>query len=155
MAGIWMAGDEVYDLMRELIAHHHPHLATCDEEIAIVFKEKASSSGDVAIVGKSKKASPLMTVLSNKKWQFVIELAADVWSSYDDHKQRALLDHHLCALRIDDSDPTKGLKFYLSPPDVAFYKGELERHGLWRTSGSDVPKTLIEEMFGESSEDDD
>lgn len=144
----WKAADDVMATMRDLIAKYHPHLALCDDEIAILFKEKATVQGEVTIMGKTSKASELFGVLGDVKWKFIITLAADQWSTLSDAERVALLDHHLCACKADENASTGVVSYKVVPPDVAFYKGEIERHGMWRTSGAPPSQTLIEEIFG-------
>ena len=149
MADVWKADDEVMNTMKDLISKFHPHLAVCDDEIAIVFKEKASEVGDVVIAGKTAKAPALLAVLGEIKYKFVITLAADVWADLNDKEKVALLDHHLCGCRAVENPTTGDSKFSLAPPDVVFYKGEIERHGLWRTSGAAPSASLMKEIFGD------
>ena len=144
----WKAADDVVAMSKDLIAKYHPHLALCDDEIAIVFKEKATIQGDVVVAGKSAKASELFGVLGDTKWKFIITLAADTWAEFSDAEKVALLDHHLCACKCEENPQTSNMKFSVVPPDVAFYKGEIERHGMWRTSGAPPSPSMIEEIFG-------
>jgi hypothetical protein len=148
MADMWLAEQGVQDTMRDLIRKYHPDLALIEEEIAVIFKEKASVSGTVKIMSKTSKASPLINLLANgKKWTFVITLASDAWLELNPKQQVALLDHNLCSLRVEEGDDGKQ-KFSIAVPDVAFFKDEIERHGMWRTSGVAPTKTLVEEIFG-------
>jgi hypothetical protein len=151
MADMWKAGDEVVTMMKDLIANHHPHLALVDDEIAVVFKEKGSSVGEVDIIGKTAKAAPLLGILTDTKWKFIITLAADAWAEMNVKQQQALLDHHLCGCRVDENEQTGAIKCYVAPADVSFYKGEIERHGMWRTSGAPPTPNLIEELFGDQT----
>jgi len=144
----WKADDAVMATMKDLIANYHPHLALCDDEIAVLFKEKAQVAGDVVIAGKTSKASELFGVLGEVKWKFIITLAADEWQKMTDAQRVALLDHHLCACSADENKQTGNQTYKIVPPDVYFYKEELERHGLWRTSGAPPSQSLIEEIFG-------
>ena len=145
---LWKADDAVMATMRDLIANYHPHLALCDDEIAILFKEKAQVAGDVVIAGKTAKASELFGVLGDIKWKFIITLANDQWIKMSDAERIALLDHHLCACKAEENKTNGNQTYKVVPPDVYFYKGELERHGLWRTSGAPPSQSLIEEIFG-------
>ena len=153
---VWQASDDVMKTIKVLIANHHPDLVAVEDEIAVLFREKASKAGDDKVfLGKSKKAPAILSVLSDTKWKFIIELAWDQWEDLNDKERLALLDHHLCALRTEE-DETSGeiKKCWIQPPDVVFYKDEVERHGSWRTGHSKPPDTtLIEEIFG--SDDDD
>lgn len=143
---MWEATPEVYDVARELVAEYHPDLALVVDEIAIVFKEKASSAGGNAVLGKAKKASPLFGVLGSTDYKFILELAADTWQTLTGKQQRALLDHLLCGCRVDEED--SGIKCSLAPPDIAFYFDEIDRWGDWRPrpEGEDGP-SLVEKVF--------
>jgi hypothetical protein len=147
MSEKWVAGDDVKAIVTDLVAKYHPHLALCLDEIAVIFKDKSTSIGDVEIVGKTNKAPDLIGVLCETKYKFVITLAADAWADMNDKERVALIDHHLCACRVEEGK--NGIpKYSVAPPDVWFYKGEIERHGMWRTSGVPPTADLIKDLFG-------
>ena len=147
---LWKAGDEVLASVKDLIAKYHPHLALCDDEIAVLFKEKGSAVGDNVVMGKTAKASPLISLLADKPYKFVITLAQDQWEQLNDSQKVALLDHHLCACQAEENEHGD-IKFWVQPPDVEFYQAEIERHGFWRTgSASPVAKNVLEELFGKA-----
>lgn len=148
MADMWRAGDEVMASVKDLIAKYHPHLALHDDEIVILFKEKATQVGEQVILGKTAKASPVLALLADRPYKFIITLAADEWQRLSDKKRLALLDHHLCGCRAEENDKTGTSKFWVQPPDVDFYQGEVERHGFWRTTGTAADKNALEELFG-------
>jgi hypothetical protein len=148
MADMWKADEDVMVIIRDLIAKYHPHLALVDDEIAVVFKEKATTVGTVEIIGKTGKAPAILSVLGDTKWKFLITLAADAWVNLDDKQKVALLDHHLCGCRVEENEQNGALKCFVAPPDVSFFKGEIERHGVWRTSGTPPSANLIQELFG-------
>ena len=149
MSDMWKAGDDVGVIVKDLIAKYHTHLATIDDKIAVVFKEKSSTVGDIEIIGKTAKAPAILKVLGDNDYKFLITLAADAWQELTDKQRVALLDHHLCGCRVEE-DETSGVitKCYVAPPDVSFYKGEIERHGVWRTTGTPPSPNLIQELFG-------
>lgn len=151
--GHWKAGNDVMDMVRDLIAKHHPHLALIEKDIIVVFKDKATEKAGLVIPGNTKKAPPLMEVLTDKKFgfKFVVELGADVWGQLDNRQRHALLDHHLCAMLVEE-DKDGGLKCSIRPPDFVGYKGEVERWGMWRPMDDDT-LTIIEEMFGKKAEE--
>jgi len=151
MADIWKADGEVYKTMQNLIANKAAlaHLALVDDDILIVFKEKASTNGDQVIAGSTAKAPPLLTVVSEgKKWKFVITLGADVWSTMGNLEKEALLFHHLCACAVDENPTTSDIKCSKRLPDVSFYREEVKEYGFWRTSGTMPEEDLIDELFG-------
>ena len=151
MSDIWKAGDEVYKTMEELIANKPAltHLAGVDDEILIVFKEKASKNGEHVIAGKTAKANPLLSVVAEGDWKFVITLAADEWQAMGNTEREALLFHHLCACAVDENPQTGNMKCYVRLADVSFYREEVEEYGFWRTTGTTPEPNLIDELFGQ------
>lgn len=150
----WKAGKEVMGMVQKLIANHHPHLALIEEDIVVVFKDKATEKCGLVIPGNTKKAPPLMRVLTDKKfdYKFIVELGADVWNEFDDKQRLACLDHHLCAMKVEEDEKQGGLKCSIRPPDHVLYDGELERHGLWRPM-ADESLSIIEQMFGKKADE--
>lgn len=143
----WKADQEIYDTVKDLIAQYHPGLIMCVDQIAILFKEKASMKGDVPVLATTAKASPLLGILSDVDYQFVITIAADQWNELSDRQKIALLDRQLCACKavVNDDGSTK---YSVAPPDVFFYADELTRHGFWQTTGASVDQKMLDHIFG-------
>ncbi len=151
MSQPWKAGDDVYKTMQALIAKsaNLTDLALVDEQILIVFKEKATKSGDQVIAGKTSKANALLGVVdSETDWKFVITLAGDEWQRMGVREQEALLFHHLCACGVEESADTGDIRCFVKVPDVSFYREEVEQYGFWRTSGTTPEPNLIMDLFG-------
>lgn len=149
---IWKAGNAVRQAMTDLIAEHHPHLADTIKEIAVIFREKASKSGGVIVAGKAKKAPKLMEVLGEAEYKFIIELAADEWQSYNDTQRKALLDHCLCACKVDIDKSSGQLVYGLRNPEFSFFKEEIQRWGIWQNVSLDDDEaqeaaTTLEELL--------
>jgi hypothetical protein len=150
---IWVAGEDVMDRMRGLIATYHPHLGQVDKEIAILFREKASKAGGKPVLGKTRKAPGILSILGDTEYKFIIELAADEWAGLSFDQQTALLDHHLCACRVEEDEDTQDIKCSLAPPDFIGYRGEVERHGIWRPDplAENGKESAIEKLFDPST----
>lgn len=150
----WKAGKEVMGIVKKLIANYHPHLALIEEDIVVVFKDKASEKCGLVIPGNTKKAPPLMKVLTDKKfdYKFIIEIGANAWNEFDDRQRHALIDHHLCAMKVEEDAKEGGIKCSIRPPDFVGYKEEVERWGMWRPMDDDT-LSIIEEMFGKKAEE--
>lgn len=148
MSAPYKAEQEVYDLMREVVANYHPDLALVVDEIAIVFKEKASKSGGKITLGKASKASPLFGVLGDTDYKFIITLAADEWANLTIRQRQALMDSMLCACRVEEDDngtPVCGIAL----PDVSYFYDELDRWGDWRPRPPEEgPESPLERIFG-------
>lgn len=150
----WKAGSDVMKKVKTLIAKYHPHLALVEHEIAVVFRDKATEKAGKVIMGSTSKATPLLEILTDKKftYRFIIEIGADVWQNeLDNTQQLALLDHHLCAMKVED-DGQGSRKYSLRPPDFVGYKEEVERWGMWRPM-DDETLSVIEEMFGKKAQE--
>jgi hypothetical protein len=145
---IWKAGPDVTATVKDLVANHFPKLATVEDEILVIFKEKAGKTGDKVIMGKTAKATPLLGVVGEQEYKFVITLAADEWTALSGGDQRALLFHHLCACGAEENPQTGDMKFYVRLPDVNFFREEVEEFGFWHTSGNTPDPNLILELFG-------
>jgi hypothetical protein len=148
----WKAGPDVMKQVSTLIGQYHPHLALIEEEIAVVFREKASEVAGTIILGKTKKAPAILTVLTDKKfnYRFIIELGADEWQSLTLQQQAALLDHHLCSMVAEEDANTGEIKCGIRPPDFLGYREEVERHGMWRPM-DDETLSAVEKMFGKAA----
>jgi len=147
---MWKAGDDVVSTVSDLIKKHHPHLVEIIEKIAVVFREKGTVVEDMIIAGSTAKAPSILSVLvPEHDFVFVITLAADAWEEMDAKNRLALLDHHLCACGAKEDEKDGSMSYFKRPPDVAFYKGEVERHGAWRsTGGTTATPDLIQDLFG-------
>ena len=44
----------------------------------------------------------------------------------------ALLDHILCACKVEEDEKTGDIKYRIAAPEVSFFWDELKRHGDWR-----------------------
>lgn len=132
MSDIWEAGEDVKKLVQHYIANYHPNLALVDDEIGVVFRGKAGKRGGMVVLGSSKKAPPILNALSKGNYKFIIELAGDEWPTLSNAQQGALIDHLLCACRVEENPKSGEIKCFIAPPDVQFYWGELDRHGDWR-----------------------
>jgi hypothetical protein len=147
---VWVVEDDIMESVRELIANHHPDLVPVEKEIAVVYREKAAKAGDVVQLGKARKAPPLLGVLTDTKWKFVLEIAHDEWQNLNNKQRLALLDHLLCSCRTDEDEVTGDVKKHYLVPAIPYHKEEVERHGWWRTGHTKPPEpTLIEQIFGD------
>lgn len=149
---IWIASSDVSDVVTKLIANYHPDLALVSDEIAILFREKASKSGGRVVLGKTKKAPNLLSVLGDKDYKFILELAADEWMTLSGEQQTALLDHLLCHCGVEEDANSGDIKYTIKSPDLNFFSAELERHGNWRPNAdmTDEEKQEQQDLLFES-----
>lgn len=129
----WEAGKDVWELVQYHISNNHPNLALVDKEIAVIFRGKASKSGGQVVLGKSRKAGAIFKVLGKADYKFILEIAGDEWGKMGNEQRSALIDHLLCACKVEEDEKTGDLKFSIASPEVSFFWDELKRHGDWRT----------------------
>lgn len=142
MSKFWKADEDVFEVMRALIAKHFPDLALCDREIAILFREKATKSGGRAVMGAARKASSQIEALSDVEWKFIMEIAWDEWKGLNQNTREALLFHLLSHFKVEEDEETHELKFGIVKPEVVFFERELEVYGAWRTSNDLTSQVL-------------
>lgn len=149
----WKAGEDVMTMMESLLGHH-PDLALVEDEIAVVFREKAAKKGGKIVLGSSKKAPAMLGVLGDTEYKFILEIAADEWQSLTNKQQLALVDHLLCGCGVEENPTTGTMKCFLRTPDVAFYWDELDRHGDWRSRPqAQQGRGDVVELFGSQLEE--
>ncbi len=147
----WVADSKsgVPEIMANLMGHH-PDLVLVEDEIAVIFREKASKRGGKIILGNSKKAPALVGVLGDTDFKFILEIAFDEWGSLNTKQKGGLIDHLLCGCRVEENPKTGEMRCFIAPPDVAFYWDELDRNGDWRprpVDASEVELQAFTEVF--------
>lgn len=144
--------------MLHIIKEHLPHLATIDEKIAILFKEKATKSGGQVIFGKSKKASAVIQALTQERGElvFILEIGNDEWSEFSDEIKMAALHHLLCGCGVEEKeDGTE--RYFVKSPDASVYFENVKHFGFWmkyddEDDTAEEGATAIEDLFAEPEE---
>ncbi len=143
----WKAGDDVYDLMFQLIGQNFPELAILDKKIGIKFREKAGKKGAIPTLSNVGKAPPILDVFGDGEYEFIIELAYDMWVILTDIQKEALMFHCLSGLSVeevegDDDKNGTGYKTGINPPDIQAFSDEITKYGNWRPSVDQVKAAL-------------
>lgn len=131
----FLADEEVFNMMKDLVGQHHPDLALVVDEIQIVFKDKASKKGGKVIPGKVSVANDLIALIGGTPCKFIIELGMDAWGDLSSRQRKALLDHLLCACRVEeveDEEEGNSYKYSIAMPDISYFWDEFDRWKDWR-----------------------
>lgn len=153
MSSKYKAEQDVYDLMKDAVANYHPDLALVVDEIAIVFKEKASKLGGKPVYGKASKANELFGVLTDNPIKFILEIAQDTWLDLSVRNRKALMDRLLSACRVEEDAETGAIKCSIAPYDVSYFFDELDRWGDWiPRPEDDGPQSPLERIFGKMAQ---
>jgi len=155
----WLAPEEELKRIQEMADKYERlnQVALVSDEIAIVFREKASKSGGKVSLGKTLKTSPMQTALSAKDWKFVLQVGHDEWVKLDATQREALLFHLLCGCGVKEDEEAGGdLAFTVIPPDIQAYREELEIFGVWQPKGEDeeeASSASVEALFSKKELD--
>lgn len=93
----FVEGPEIEEMAKFIINKWRPDLRNI--EIAYIFKQKASKSGDNVTFGSAKAESDLQKVLH--RYEAVIQIGYDTWIGLDLDQKLRLIDHELQHLGID------------------------------------------------------
>lgn len=140
---LYSVDNELEQLANGLIKAHHPSLEAV--RIAYVFRDQAPVSNGKTVAGMTYRCDDRNFALHH--FDFVIEIAKDVWQDATNDFRRALMDHELCHPRLvldEDGRPirdekTGRLKVGINKHDVEEFDAILERHGAYH---SDLRKFL-------------
>lgn len=114
-------------IARSLIPSHHSELINAN--FRYIFKEKAGKKGGKIVAGTVKKMSDLMVHLLD--CHFLMEIALDQWSTLDDQKRTALVDHLLERCVGEEDEKSGEMKWKTREPDVNEFASIIRRHGVW------------------------
>jgi hypothetical protein len=123
---------ELDSLVLATIGSHHPDLA--DAKIACIFTEKASKSAGRAVPGKLKKFPPRLVALLpiGEEYDYLLEVAFEIWNDYSPHQKNALVHHLLCfAERAEDEE--EHVSWKIRRPDVEAFISNIREFGNWNT----------------------
>ena len=157
---LWKANEEIHDKMKALVKDNHPDLFIVQEEILVMFRERAGSRGGQKIYGRPLRAPAIGNAMAGEDYKFILELGADTWENDLTSRQReALLDSLLTACRCEEDPKSGELKCHVAYPDIVGFRENIERYGYWMPLPEEVeeagpPKendavATIEEMFAE------
>lgn len=138
----WMPAPEVEAIAESLIEEVDRHRDLGKARIEYVFIDPTPKSKGRMVWGRARKITGLSAHLAAATRPlrfrepapfFVVEIAHDVWSTLDERQRRALVDHELCHLWVDETDDGE-LVLGTAGHDVEEFRGVIARHGLWNRS---------------------
>lgn len=133
---------EIQTVAHDLIVNYHPHLVNA--RIEFLFTDKISKSHGKVVWAKTQKVSGVSAFLSNMKWAqtysekmeddslaynepfFVIMAPYEIWCKLDATQRKALIDHELTHIGVDDND-----NLTLRGHDIEVFSDVVRRYGLW------------------------
>lgn len=125
---------DVETIAKDIIATVEEHEDLGRARILYVFRDKATGSRGRLVLGKARKVTGLNRFLIDDETDlplFVLEIARNTWDDLDEKARRALVDHELSHLVVEDDDdgnPVGRLRGH----DLEEFIGVVDRHGLWK-----------------------
>lgn len=109
-------------------------------KICYMFRAEAAVTDDKVIAGRCVRVDDRNWTVH--KYDFLIEIARDVWDDASEEFQLALMDHELghCGIRMDEDgqpgidDKTNRIRSYCKMHDIEEFEDVLERHGGYHKS---------------------
>lgn len=117
----WPADSKLFMQAKKLISEHHTEANLAS--VAYIFKAKHTETNGKIKLGSCKKQSPTNKMLHG--WDYIIELAWDMWAFFEPFQRDALLLHELCHIRADGS-------WKIEPHNVEEFSKVIEIYGLWK-----------------------
>ena len=133
---------EVKDIARDLIVNYHSYLLNA--RIEFVFCDPPAKSRGTEVWGSARKITGLAAFLASdnmlansdeRESFFVVTIAKEIWKQLNEKQRRALVDHELCHLWVDEDGELK-----LIGHDLEEFGAVVSRHGLWR---EDITRFLV------------
>ena len=120
--------ESVEALAQQILPTFHAELA--DAKIKYYFVSEHSMRGGRAISGKARKLSGAAQFLAGG-YNFVIEVAMDLWNAMDEAARRATIDHLLEYCTGEEDEETGEMSWTMREPDVKEFSTILRRHGAY------------------------
>jgi hypothetical protein len=127
MPKTWDKAASVENVAEGLIPNYHGELRSA--RILYSFVSEASRSSGVLIPGKSNKIPASQSWYTD--YDFVVEVALDVWNDMAPSQRTALVDHLLSWCTGEQDESTGEMIWKRKQPDVHEFSDVLHRHGAW------------------------
>jgi hypothetical protein len=118
----------------KLIPKFHSHLGSA--KIRYICRNKAAKRAGSLIPGNIYKMSGKYAFLTG--YNFVMEIALEVWNDYNDTQRTALVDHLLTRCVGEENEEDGEMKWRVQSPIVQEFPEVAERNGQWNESLIDL-----------------
>ncbi len=118
----WPAGSDLVMMAKGLMAKHHEDALKAS--VAYLFKLKHGETNGKIVLGTTAKQSPKNKMLHG--WDYIIEIAWDMWAMFNDFQREALLLHEICHIYKEDKN------WKIESHNVEEFVRVIEVYGLWK-----------------------
>jgi len=121
-------GNDVYQMMDDVITNEHRHLT--EAAICIMFDNKKRKSGGRYVLGRIKSTSEELKAFAvndaGQSYDYVMFLDKEVWLRLDEEDQKRLIYHELCHCLVDPESNTNQYK--IQPHEIETFYSEIDRN---------------------------
>jgi len=121
----WPGPREIEETASRLISDHHEEAANA--RICYLFRKKHVKVGGQVRAGSCAKQSGKSKLLNG--FDYVIDIAWDLWVFMEEHQREALILHELCHV-FKDGEAAPSWK--IEPHNVQEFTKVIEVYGLWQ-----------------------
>jgi hypothetical protein len=139
MAIYYKAGDDVLEVVKDMIESHHEELL--DANIGVLMRDEAPTPNGVATYSKVRKVSDEERALQRIPYDFVIWFAQDVWDTLTPNQRRAAVDHELCHCCYGNGERA------IVKHDIEEFLCVIQRHGFWRPGIGNTTERVIQQRL--------
>lgn len=134
--------EAVEAIAKQLIPEHHPHLSMAS--VRYICRNKAARRSGTPVPGNVYKMSGKYRFLTG--YDFVVEVALEVWNELAPNQRKALVDHLLTRCVGDEDETTGDYRWRVIPPAIQEFPEVAERNGQWNEGLVDMEKALRARM---------
>jgi hypothetical protein len=120
----WLVPEEIVEVAKRLISDHHPEAANA--KICFLFRKRHTSMNGHVRAGSCSKQSLREKLLHG--FDYVIQLAWDLWVMFDERQREALMLHEICHI-FKDGEASPSWK--IEGHNVEEFSKVIEVYGLW------------------------
>lgn len=122
----WIKGTrEMTEICSEIVRNHHESLRGF--YIGVIAWEGERKSSGSLMLGKARKISENMRpLMADEMLDAVIEISADFWSTAKPNQKRALMDHELHHLTVNENG-----QLAMRGHDIEEFNAIIRRYGFW------------------------
>jgi hypothetical protein len=123
----YVSAESVETVAQGILPTFHAELV--EARIRYYFVSEHAMKGGRPVYGKARKMSGAMRYLVD--YDFVVEIAMDLWNDLDGPQRTAVVDHLLEYCTGEADEESGEMKYTMREPDVKEFATILTRHGAW------------------------
>ena len=141
MAIFFTEAPEVEEIAAQIVPTTHPHLTYA--KMRYVFRSEHTKSQGREIWATANLLTGRTKFLSGG-YDFLIDVAEDVWNTLSTEQKFALIDHKLCHCVVGEKEA-----WAIQGHDIEEFTAIIDRHGLWSDAAKEFAAVVEERVWRE------